>query len=534
MKLATRLLMILLLAALLQSCAEVIEHQTAGNDSNSPSLEGKWTVLFYAAGTSAEDNLPNGQSRMTASFQSLERVFPANAVHCLALLGTATGDGHCRYMEVRFQPNDVGDDLSATELGDWGGRDMSSPALLEQFVDSAVQRNPAEHYMLIIGGDGDGWKGSCRDDVNGAGHLLTHPEFDAVIQQVTTPDGEPFHADLLLWLTPGMGNLEIAYEFKNMADYVLAAPSVATQPGFMALDQWYLDLNLNPDMTPERLGEFVVSRMQQKAQAAHDSLATFDLLNVSQMTNLADAVDQLSDALGAALPAHGAAILTLWQQLWDERTDDSSCVDLKLFARTLSSSPEFVNLPAILSAAQAVNDQLEQVAVYQRTTRAGPNRDGVMIYAPLQSNSAEMSQYEHLRLSLERPAWLTFLHEIQTSGPALVQVSGDISWAGHTVQEVYLFVNTAQTGAPSVYLVTPATITNVITPGQVEIVSSFALPDDSVSAYLGAFQDVDHSQTLSAGDRFGYYHHNSPLRDWLTIHNGDELDSVHIELTVTR
>jgi hypothetical protein len=509
------------------------EHRVTGNNETPPAEEAQWTVLFYGSGTSAADIMPDGQSRMIASVQGLERVFPSEQVHAMALLGTTLGDGHCRFMEIGFRPDDIDNEISATVLGDWGVQDMSSPTLLQQFADSALQRYPASRYVLIVGGDGDGWKGSCRDDVNGSGHLLTHPEMDAVIEQLTEPDGHPFHADLLLWLTPGMGNLEIAYEFRNVADYVIAAPSVAAQPGFMALNQWYLDLNLNPQMSAERLGQFMVSRMQQKALASHDSLATFDLMDISQIPDLADAVDHLSNAFAAALPSHGAAILTLWQELWDERTDDSSCIDLKSFARALLADSSFATDTDVLSAAHDVENGLEQVASYQRTTRADANRDGVMIYAPLQANPAEMSQYDALRLSVERPAWVNFLNTMQTAGPALVQVTGQVSWAGRELQDLYLFLNTAHTGAPTVYLATPVTITNVITPAQVEFLSTFAMTDDSVSAYLGAFQDLDHSQTLTSGDRFGYYHHNSPSRDWLTVHNGDQLDSVQIVLTNT-
>lgn len=523
-------LLLLISAALFQACSEDSGQQATGGTT--PTVEAQWTVLFYGAGKSTADVLEDGQSRMIASLQSLGNVFPSDQVRCLALLATTVGDQQCRFLTIDFHPHDSGNELSATELGNWGTRDMSSPVLLQQFVDSAIQRAPAEHYMLIIGGEGDGWKGSCRDEINGAGRVLPHSELDAAIQNVATPRG-PFHVDLLLWLTPGMGNFEIAYEFRDVADYVVSVPSVADQPGFMALDQWYLDLILDPAMEAERLGQFVVSRMQQRSHAGRDSLSTFDLLDTSQMSVLANAVDDLSTALTAAVPSRGPAILTMWQELWDVRTDDSSSIDLRAFARALQANPDFAEEEAVRAAAAGVESALAQVAVYQRSTRADLNRDGVMIYAPLVANEEESALYGSLKLSRERASWTNFLHAMAESGTDLCNVTGQISWPGQTLHDLYLFLNTARTGAPDIYLVTPANINNVLSPSLVDYRSAFALPDASVDAYIGAFLDIDFSGGLSTGDRFGYYHRSHPLRDWMTIDQGAELDSISIVLTNT-
>lgn len=170
----------------------------------------------------------------------------------------------------------------------------------------------------------------------------------------------------------------------------------------------------------------------------------------------------------------------------------------------------------------------------RRTTRVGGSSRGITVYSPIAASNQNLTGYSELQMSREQPGWAGLLSAMQESGPALVNVSGDIRWTGHALDNLYMFLNTAQVGAPVISLTSPVSITNSITPDFVEFAGSFALDGDSVSAYVGFFQDLDSDQQLSTGDRYGYFHLNAnPPRDWIGIHNGESLGGLHIELTRT-
>jgi hypothetical protein len=234
-----------------------------------------------------------------------------------------------------------------------------------------------------------------------------------------------------------------------------------------------------------------------------------------------------------SLSGHSAQILQVWQSLWDMRTSDSSAIDLPAFVAAIRSDSIFYSIPGIHLTSDRVQSTLDQVLIDRRSTRADNLHKGLMIYSPMAPSSQDLETYNALQMSNDQPGWAGLLVAMQESGSALVHANGSIRWTGHSLQNLYLFLNTANVGGAVISLVAPATITNTDIPDQVPFESSLALDSDSVSAYLGAFQDLDHDQQLSPGDRYGYFHINTGSRDWITIHSGDQLDSLQIELTRT-
>jgi hypothetical protein len=527
-----RLVCCFILALQIVSCS--VDHRDTGSAQVTAPVEeheGEWTILYYGAGNHSLDMLPGGLSQTMETIHGLQDVFRTDAVHVVGLAGTELDNGQCRFYDIRFRPGEAGNRVSSS-ASDWGRQDMSSPQLLKQFVDTATVMFPARHYALIIGGQGGAWRGACRDDGHG-GRVMSMPAIYQSLDASTNHTGLPVHFDVLLWLTPGMGTMEVAYEMRGKADYMVATSSSLAQPGFLASGRWLLDLASDPDMSGERLGRFMVARMAEQAQSAHDTLATFNLLDLRQTESLARQFSILADSLRPAVEGNSAQILQIWQSLWDLRTGDSAAIDLPAFVETLRTDSSFNSRDGIRQAADHVHDALDQMLIDRRSTRTGNLRRGLTIYSPMVLLPPDLESYHALQMSTDQPGWASLLAAMQESGTALVRASGSIRWTGHTVQDVYLFLNTAQVGVPEISLVAPAGIRGTVTPDHVLYESTLALNGDSVSAYLGVFQDLDHNQQLSSGDRFGYYHVQTGSRDWITLHGGDRLDSLDVDLTRT-
>jgi hypothetical protein len=307
----------------------------------------------------------------------------------------------------------------------------------------------------------------------------------------------------------------------------------------LATGEWLLDLDLDPTMSAERLGQFMLARMSEKAQAAHDTLATFNLLDLRSMNTLAQAVNDMADSMSATLQGHSARVLQIWQSLWDVQVGDSASIDISAFVDAIRADSSFYSVAGVYQTADRVQSTLDQVLVERRSTRQENLRKGMGIYSPIAPTPDDLDEYNTLQMSHDDAGWAGLLVAMQQSGSALVQVRGTVAWTGHNLQDaahpLYVFLNTAQVGQPVVSLTAPITLTNIIRQDSVEFEASFALDGDSAAAYLGVFQDLNPDQQLSTGDRYGYFHHNpSPPRDWITIHSGDELDNLHIALTTQR
>jgi len=99
-----------------------------------------------------------------------------------------------------------------------GEFNMGEPDSLRYLVDYATSTYEANKTLLYIMDHGGSWRGSCVDDSGVLGEkvdLLTMPEFRTAL--------EGYHFDVLLWDACQMSNLEVAYEVRDVADYMIAS-----------------------------------------------------------------------------------------------------------------------------------------------------------------------------------------------------------------------------------------------------------------------------------------------------------------------
>jgi hypothetical protein len=491
-------------------------------------VQNEWTVLIYGAGNHVSDVLGAGQSEALEIAHGFQRIQASPQVYALALVGSYAEGGRCAMYDLNFNPSLTDQALQYSEIEDLGVRDLSSPEMLNHLVTYGADRHPARHYALAIVGQGLGWEGACRDDLHA--DVMTLPQLDQALGSPRTDGGSAIHLDVLLWLTPGMGCMEALYQLGDISDYVVSTSSRTAQPGFLATREWYLDLNLNPAMSGRELAEFAVSRMTEQALLAHDELAAFTLLNDSSRDDLGLAMDQLGLALGPYVSAHTGDLANLWSTLFDGRVEDASAVDILELADALTEHSVFGADQAVVAAAAELHAVFD-AGVEQRGTWSGSGRGGITVYAPQVLDTAKLREYEAIQMTSEHRAWHALLEAMAQAGTSTLTLSGEASWPGHQIDRLYAFINVALAGVPEPRYVTRCTITPTDDPSRVSFSVTVGLNEESLDGSIYLFQDEDQSATISAGDQYGFYRIPPASRAaWVTVHRGESLDSLSIDL----
>lgn len=205
-----------------------------------PSEVAEWTVLFYIAG---DNNLEYDAVRHLDWLEGYPGVSNTN-VHIIALIdripGYSTGDSNWTGTRMYWIRPDGTDNqilsprLSVPELGlnHYGDDDeinMADPDTLNHFGGFCVSNFPANHYALMIWNHGGGWRETdskgeafypqniAVDDTSD-GDVLLNYEVRAALAS--------YRFDVIYLHACLMGMLETAYEFQDVADYLVASPEI--------------------------------------------------------------------------------------------------------------------------------------------------------------------------------------------------------------------------------------------------------------------------------------------------------------------
>jgi len=254
--------------------------------------------------------------------------------------------GTRRYEVARERTKKIGSKLVAN----LGERDMGSRRELAGFLSWGVENYPADHFMAVVWNHGAGWVGISYDDESGS--HLTMPDIVWACNQAkpALEKVNPKHPrfDLIDFDACLMGMVEIAYELRDVCDFLIA--SEETEPGQgMPYQDTLRPLKNTPGITPRRAAQEMVlayvksfaqggSQTTKKLGGAPVTKAAYDLSRIQPLV-------QLLDKLGVALDASHE---TYTQALVDavgafariRRYSDASFVDLHDLVVRLASIKE--------------------------------------------------------------------------------------------------------------------------------------------------------------------------------------------------
>ncbi len=262
----------------------------------------EWTIMVYLDG----DN--NLQADALNDLAEMEVVGSVGGVNVIVMMDTydAFEGTHWYFIEAGSDHVNVEEGINACECeaiaGECPGElNMGDPATLTYFLKTAVAYAPADHYMLDLWDHGGGWWGVCYDDssISETGYkdrLIMDEVANAV-------EASGVHLDIIGYDACFMGMLEVAYENRNVADYMVA--SITTVPGF----GWDYTGLLNSiqaldEKTPEAvsiatvdayIASYKICAGSGIAGYPYVSASVFDLSKVSDLATYG--IDPLAEAL---------------------------------------------------------------------------------------------------------------------------------------------------------------------------------------------------------------------------------------------
>ncbi len=361
----------------------------------------EWTILGYFDGNNPEDQATDGHSYVIEDLKELEDIGSTDSVHILVMLGSSQTDGDCKYYHVEKDTGEADEDIVSPVLQNLGKKDMSDYVTLRDFIGYGMQNYSAKHYMLIVNDHGKGWRGLCSDNVNGGGSWMTLPELSSALSG--------FEFDIIWFYSPSMATVEVAYQIKDRADYMIASQFKNYPDNIMGSSYWLSLLMADPMMSVRLFAIEVVQGIQSAAQEI-SATKKFDatLINLARIPQLAENISNFSrDAIDSA-GAYWGEIWDSWEPSQTNKFADSEYVDLRELAQQIQDQS---NLNSVIKDdAAAIETAFEgnnRAVLLQLQYPSHGSSGGLSISLPW--NHEDFDSVDYASLDLATTNWPEFV-----------------------------------------------------------------------------------------------------------------------------
>ncbi len=271
----------------------------------------EWTVMLYMG---ADNNLAlyslfdlneleQVGSTDDVQFTALADVYDVynvfNETYLVSLFDDA-GNPVTPMMRVTKNPEDgVQSHLVDTQavLYDNIGFNSADPDNLTEFIKWSAQRFPAKRYAIFIWNHGSSWlpgrtgSAAVGDDNEGGGNSMFIHEIESAIRK------SGIHFDLLTFEACNMASVEVAYQLKDVTDYICASQKVMLVGNDGNFEAYASFLTGNPTSSPAAFGRVIVDSYVDIRTAADDASTTRSLIRTDRLNNVAQAVSDLTPLL---------------------------------------------------------------------------------------------------------------------------------------------------------------------------------------------------------------------------------------------
>ncbi|MEW5748206.1 MAG: clostripain-related cysteine peptidase [Candidatus Thermoplasmatota archaeon] len=358
-----------------------------------------WTIMVYIAG----DN--NLEINALDDLDEMELVGSSDTVNIIVLMDTLTlvegthwyvieaAADEIDHIDLEAGVNDCDCEAVAGACPD-GDLNMGDGETLKDFIVKSAAYAPAEQYMLVLWDHGGGWYGVCWDDSSvreedGRIDRLTVDEFGNAIRAAEEEAG--------IWFTVIgfdaclMSMLEIAYEIRDLADYMISSVTgipVAGWPYDLSFDELIADSSLDALTLSD---EIIEGYIEYYSLCAGEGLGgwmgvTLNLIDLSVIGDLAMAMDALSYDLQEAFESgevSRGALLSIASSLTpalEMYGQSFAFSDIGVLAEGLA------NFEAFEESATAVSELMPaavpMVEWVSQTTGGAFNTTGLTVYFP--------------------------------------------------------------------------------------------------------------------------------------------------------
>lgn len=403
-----------------------------GGGGETPGESYKWLIMYYCDGdNNLEEDLMNDLNEMESVNIAGKNLTIIALVDRNASYSTVDGDWNdTRVYQIEYDPAGynttlvskrvavpelgITTDSTTTELN------MGDGATLTKFIQFCVSSYPDYKKMLLLSNHGGGWrdtpeakkkrlekigitKGVCWDETDADDYLSTSELRTAASSALGTGN----KLDIIAFDACLMAMVEVAYELKDVANYMVA--SQETIPGFgfpytqilTAYTDTYTSVQFGRNIVDQYCNAYINGTNVEYNTFTDDSV-TLSLTDLSRIDALAVAINDL----GTALDAHYSNTLNIDMRLQSESFADIDYVDIRDYCAKETQC---------LAERNAVTAAFDAAVIYSRAGSGNSGARGLSIYMPLKwLDRGEQPDYTSTNIQFAGTAssWRTYLTSI--------------------------------------------------------------------------------------------------------------------------
>jgi hypothetical protein len=480
----------------------------------------EWTIIGYFDGNNNLDNGQLGTSYIIEDLQEMEIAGSSDDVQSIVMLASQKFGGKAKYYEIEKHSNQMPDEIKSPVLEDMGTKDMSDPETLRNFIKYAVENYPAKRYALIVNSHGAAWKGICPDEVNGAGDLMSVSSLKNALAESPVFDVLVFHSCL-------MSSVEVAYELRNKAKYMVASELNMPVLSILGADQWLSTLISDPEMESydfaREIAQVVYDRGAESQRETH--MAVVDM---SKLDALASKISDLGNRLVSESGDNWGEVRDAWKMTHYISNDFPSLTDIREFSKQLIKQPNISKINLISSATTNLISAINEAVPFTNTNQTTKPCGGLSIHFPGFSSELDLQDYN--KLEFQKTNWSAFLEQFSTKGNA--SISGKITWTGHSLSSNCKIIVCYQLNNELEVL------------GRVDVptngIYNFSITNmtDPKNYMFYVHDDINSNGEIDSGDGSGFWDKDADniwtFDDVLTVEPGKTYSNINIKLSLEK
>jgi hypothetical protein len=356
----------------------------------------KWTVLvFLNAANDLYSASPLNMNQMEEVAGNPDVRFVVQWKQTQAIFPGSTFDGVRRYLVQPDATSAIRSQVLQTDLRGPGGQplDMGSPTVLNDFIKWGKTNFPADRYALVMWNHGNGWRRSVDEGLT-RGYSYDDQSGNSIDIWETDQAMGTETFDIIAWDTSLMQMIEVAYELRNSAKFIVGSEESPPADGY-PYDDVFRPFRDNPDADTRTLSKAFVDGMLNHPPYFTRKI-TQSVLDSTRLGEVAAAADALAGELIANSAAIAAPLATIRSQTQAySQTSLRWYRDMKDFCLRLEASGA---IPAsVQTAARNLRLKVEAAVVWEGSNAQSPNSHGLSfdmspgsVFAGVQSDYSKM------------------------------------------------------------------------------------------------------------------------------------------------
>jgi hypothetical protein len=363
----------------------------------------KWTVLVYMnAANDLQQFSPLNLNQMERVAQNSDVRFVVQWKQATisSISPNPTFEGTRRFL---VKP-DTTAQINSELLQDMGtGVDMGRPGTLLDFIQWGKANFPADRYCLIVWNHGNGWRRS-RNEITRAVSYDDQTGSAIQIWELNQALGSE-RFDILAWDASLMQMLEVAYEVKDNASFVVGSEESPPGEGY-PYDLVFDNFRDNPDATTKNLSKAFVDGMLEVPAYASRKI-TQSVIDSSRVTALVNAVS----TLGTELNTNSSSLVTAIQQTRSvsQSYSPSSVRVFRDLLNVCTNLESRTTIPSVLTAINGVRTAHANAVVWEGHNSNSSGSTGVSIdFSSGTTITSTLADYRLMKFSQDS-LWDEFL-----------------------------------------------------------------------------------------------------------------------------